>query len=70
MLTDCDESIPVVCLSNSPGSAGVAGPAAADGSALEGKLDFDSVVTVVVDVRVATGTAAHGWHQLRCRHAG
>lgn len=70
MLKDCGASITVVGLSSSPGSAGVAGQASADGFALEGKLDFDSVVTVVVDVRAATGTAAHGWRPLRFRHAG
>ena len=59
-------------LISNPGWAGVVGPAAADGPAREGKLDFDSVVTVVVDVNVAEDSAAFGADHhsyLRCHHA-
>ena len=58
-------------LISNPGWAGVVGPAAADGPAREGKLDFDSVVTVVVDVIAAERTAARAYcRPLRCHHAG
>lgn len=58
-------------LSSNPGWAGVADPTAADEPALEGKLDFDSVVTVVVDVIAAKRTAARAYcRPLRFHHAG